>query len=162
MTLMAHDPQGMALRQLETALRLYFEQEDYYSVITLAGASEEIFGELLKEIKLENSENSLDSRKKAASEIHEMLYEEELSERDVAIRANYARNRLKLWSPRDSKTVEFDAEEEAKDMLDRAIDNYYSLTQNLTPAMECFQKMHVSNNAQIRDWYPQDNKGSRP
>ena len=47
-------------------------------------------------------------------------------------------------------------------MLDRAIDNYYSLTQNLTPAMECFQKMHVSNNAQIRDWYPQDNKGSRP
>jgi hypothetical protein len=38
----------MALRQLEIALRLYFEQEDYYSVITLAGASEEMFSELLK------------------------------------------------------------------------------------------------------------------
>ncbi len=43
----AHDVQCMALRQLETALRLYFEREDYYSVITLAGASEDIFGKLL-------------------------------------------------------------------------------------------------------------------
>ncbi len=162
MTLMAHDPQCMALRQLETALRLYFEQEDYYSVITLAGASEEIFGKLLKENKLEKSENSLDSLKKDVPEIHKQLYDGELSERDVAKRANYARNKLKHWSPGDSKTVEFDANEEAKDMLERAIDNYYSLTQNLTRAMECFQKMRVTNNAQIRDWYPQDNKGSCP
>ena len=162
MTLMAHDLQCMALRQLETAIRLYLEQEDYYSVITLAGASEEIFGKLLKENNLGKPESSLDSRKKAVSEVHKKLYDEELSERDVAIRANYARNKLKHWSTGDSKTVEFDAKEEAEDMLDRAIDNYHSLTQNLTPAMECFQKMHVSNNAQIRDWYPQDNKGSCP
>ena len=42
MTSMAHDLDRVALRQLETALCLYFEQQDYYSVITLAGASEEI------------------------------------------------------------------------------------------------------------------------
>lgn len=47
MTLMAHDIHCMALKQLETALRLYFEREDYYSVITLAGAAEEVFGSLL-------------------------------------------------------------------------------------------------------------------
>lgn len=52
MTLMAHDIHCVALRQLETALRLYFEREDYYSVITLAGASEEVFGSfLLKKLK---------------------------------------------------------------------------------------------------------------
>ena len=39
---MAHDVQCIALKQPETALRLFFEWEDYYSVITLAGASEEI------------------------------------------------------------------------------------------------------------------------
>ena len=52
MTLMAHDIHCVALRQLETALRLYFEREDYYSVITLAGASEEVFASfLLKKLK---------------------------------------------------------------------------------------------------------------
>ena len=48
MASMAHDLQCVALRQLETALCLYFEQKDYYSVITLAGASEEMFSELLR------------------------------------------------------------------------------------------------------------------
>ncbi len=47
MTQMAHDIYCIALRQLKTALRLYFEEVDYYSVITLAGASEEVFGSLL-------------------------------------------------------------------------------------------------------------------
>ena len=52
MTQMAHDMHCMAFRQLETALRLYSEREDYYSVITLAGASEEVFGSfLLKKLK---------------------------------------------------------------------------------------------------------------
>ncbi len=39
-----HDIQDAALSQLETALCL-FDKGDYYSVITLAGAAEEIFGE---------------------------------------------------------------------------------------------------------------------
>ena len=47
MTEMAHDVSCCALRQLETALPLYFEGEDYYSVTTLAGAAEEVFGKLL-------------------------------------------------------------------------------------------------------------------
>ena len=48
MTLMNHNMQCVALRQLETALRLYFEREDYYSVITLTYASEGIFDGLLR------------------------------------------------------------------------------------------------------------------
>ena len=59
MTLMAHDVQRMALRQLETALRLYSEREDYYSVTTLAGASEEIFGNLLLEKFVEELKSAL-------------------------------------------------------------------------------------------------------
>lgn len=46
MTRMDHEVRCMALRQLETACLLY-EQQDYYSVITLAGAAEEIFENLL-------------------------------------------------------------------------------------------------------------------
>ena len=52
MTQMDHDIDCIALRQLETALCLYREEKDHYSVITLAGAAEELFGSfLLKKLK---------------------------------------------------------------------------------------------------------------
>ena len=38
-----HDPKVMALMQLETALAVYFQGKDLYSVITLAGAADESF-----------------------------------------------------------------------------------------------------------------------
>ena len=41
--------QDIALRQIETALELFFRQGDLFSVITLAGAAEEILGGLLQE-----------------------------------------------------------------------------------------------------------------
>ena len=144
---MAHDIHCIALRQLETALRLYFEGEDYYSAITLAGASEEVFGRLLKE---ENSENALDSLKKDVSSIYEMLFAKALDEKWTIKRANEARNVLKHWSPGEPKVVEFDAPEEAKDMLDRAIRNYYRLTGNHTSKMQQFLDMHIQDNAHIR------------
>lgn len=39
--------QEIALQQIETALGLYFRGDELFSVITLAGAAEEILGELL-------------------------------------------------------------------------------------------------------------------
>ena len=41
--------QEIALHQIETALELFSRQGDLLSVITLAGAAEEILGELLRE-----------------------------------------------------------------------------------------------------------------
>ena len=155
MTQMAHDMHCMAFRQLETALRLYSEREDYYSVITLAGASEEIFGKLLKE---NNPENALDSLKKAGSAVHEALFDEDLAEKEISERVNWVRNLLKHWSSGQPKVVEFDAPEEAKDMLTRAIDNYDELNGNLTPAMQRFQDMHVKDNAHIRPCPKDDNE----
>ena len=273
MTFMTHDVQKVALGQLETALRLYFEGEDYYSVTTLAGASEEIFEQLLldtlltkleadlrlyfeqedynsvidgsdKEIgkcikelkqlsgKLTNDIKSLknitskfpkepeevwDSNQKLrkartcsnnlkcvwkdiekvsdrlSDELKQVSYKklEELngelrdvfgrykpsshslvdtvveinklpikelgdedldsndktpSESDILNRKNWIRNILKHWLPGQPKEVNFDAQKEAKDMLDLAIGNYYSLTEIITPTMERFQNMHVQDN----------------
>jgi len=56
----------------------------------------------------------------------------------IADRANSARNSLKHIGEMD--IVKFDLETEARDMLYRAIDNYWSLEQKLTPAMERFQR----------------------
>ena len=104
----------------------------------------------------------MDSVTDAAIEIGSVCDGEAPTRRSVISAANWVRNMLKHGLSPGTKAVEFDAKETAKDMLDRAIENYYALTRNLTPAMERFQKMHAKNNAQIRDWYPQDNKGSCP
>ena len=143
----AHDVHDVALRQLETALRLYFEGEDYYSVVTLTGAPEEIFGKLVKE---NERENALESLRKGGAAIHKAHFDEDIPEKEISDRANRVRNFLKHWDPGKPKALEFDAPEEAKDMLDRAVDNYCGLTGSLTPAMQRFQGMHTQQNAHIR------------
>lgn len=140
MTTLTHDSRCIALAQLETALRLYFEWQDYFSVITLAGNAEEIFGKILK---AKGIVNSLEARKKTVAAIHQHLYGEMLSEAVVAERANRAKNAIK-HSIGSSPTVTLDAQEEAKDMLNRAIDNYWLLEEWLTPAMERYQRENQS------------------
>lgn len=130
-----HDRRDMAVRQLETALRLYFEGQDDYSVITLAGAADTILGQVLKSI---GKEPRLESIKTATVQIARVMCKEELSAKWVAERANLARNALKHWDPDQPAVVEFDAREEATDMLDRAVTNYWTLMNQLTPEMEQF------------------------
>jgi len=132
MPIQSFDQKCIALAQLETSLRLYFEGSDYFSVITLAGAAEEIFGKMLS---AKGIENSLESKKRTVSQISQKLFGARVSPRWTADRANKARNVLKhLTSP----TVTFDLKEEARDILDRAISNYCLLEEWLTPAMERF------------------------
>lgn len=127
----------IALEQLESALRLYSEEKAYFAAITLAGAAEEILGKLAKH---QGKENSIESLKKAACMIHEHLYGEKLEPSVIANRANYARNKLKHVNPGVEPIVTLDAEEEAKDMINRAIDNYWLVKEQLSPAMEQFER----------------------
>ena len=249
MTRMDHEVRCMALRQLETACHLY-KQREYYSVITLAGAANEVFEGFLIDKLFEKLEDSLISRsedaisqipeklqqasdklindlkelKKATaqfpkepeevwdnrnkqpkskadklfvkirkdckeiedicsefpsnkfctylrkvlvhnklpfdsfsdsvidirSQLSNPLEEEDPTEVAIRRRANWIRNTLKHWYPGQPQSVEFDVVEEAKDMLDRAINNYYALTSELTDAMQRFQDMYVRDNKQIR------------
>lgn len=91
----------------------------------------------------------MDITKKATYEVSKLLRGEEevTTEKWVADRANNAKNILKHGSSRLSESVEFDAEEEAKDMLQRAIDNYEALTGRLTDNMLRFVRRQRSNNA---------------
>ncbi|MDQ3775935.1 MAG: hypothetical protein M3461_17060 [Pseudomonadota bacterium] len=132
-----YDKKCIALAQIETALRLYFEGQDYFSVVTLAGAAEEILGKLLS---AKGVDNSLDSLKKAVCAIHQKLFGRPLAPKDVRIRANVARNNFKHHDVGSAPTITLDLREEAIDMLQRAIDNYWLLEQWLTPAMEQFQR----------------------
>ncbi len=228
MTETVHNVECIAFTQLEIALRLYCEREDYYSVITLAGASEEIFANLVIEKCMEKVDHALSGssdehgrlklelqepfdkltkhreelkkvtsefptrpeecwkKKDTASNLYKKLLKKlkkiegkceglpngrisdslkqvfsdtkpvldlfvadlikirgamkrpTPAESVVRRRANWTRNLLKHWWPGQPKVVEFDAQEEAKDMLTRAIDNYYYLTGSRTAAMKRF------------------------
>ena len=138
MAIQAHYRSELALAQLETALQLYFENGDRGSIVTLAGAADEVFGKYLERGGRESSYKSLVA---AVTAIQAHLFGQPLEPEEVkaiADRANAARNSLKHIG--DSEIVKFDPEAEAQDMLNRAIDNYWSLEQKLTPAMERFQR----------------------
>lgn len=132
-----YEQKGVALTQLETALRLFSEGQDFFSVITLAGAAEEILGKLLT---ARGGESSLTSLKKAVIAMHHHLYGEPVDERVVVERANRARTVLKHLKADGAPTFALDARQEAIDLLERAIDNYWSLESWLTPAMEEFER----------------------
>lgn len=125
----------IALDQLETALRLWESGEDDLSVITLASAAEEILGKCLK---AEGRSNSLEDMKSAYSKLSMHLFGEQPGPRELAERANHARNALKHYDLGSSPTVTLDAHQEAGDMLNRAIDNYWGLKTSLTPGMRRF------------------------
>ncbi len=162
MTEIAHDVSCCALRQLEMALRLYFEGEDYYSVTTLAGAAEEILGKLLT---AEGKQNAMESDIEDTAKISEALdgvqllpresdtpkeqaqKNQALTEltREIVKYANEPRNSLKHWTLGNPVEIVFNAKKEAEDMLERAIRNYWRLTGLLTPAMQKFDEIHLNS-----------------
>ena len=137
MTVRAYYRTELALSQLETALRLFAEGKEFASVITLAGAADEVFGKFLAAT---GRENSLESLKRSVGEIHMKLYGEATPPKQIADRANRARNSLKHWDNGDPEIIKLDLRVEACDLLYRAIDNYWALETKLSPAMEAFQR----------------------
>ena len=133
----AYDRKCIALTQLETALRIFFEGHDYFSVITLAGAAEEIFGKMLSK---SGKGNSIEELTAGAEAVYRHLFGEEVGAKDFADRANRARNALKHLDVGGEPTFTLDTREEAIDMLNRAIDNYWLLEESLTTAMEKFSR----------------------
>jgi hypothetical protein len=121
-----HSRLEMGRHQLETAVALYFENRDVYSVITLAGAADELFG---KALKFQGQESRVEELSRSVAAIHKRLYGKELDPKKVAERANHARNSLKHWSLDQPVDVEFDLVEESKDMLERGINNFGRCTE---------------------------------
>lgn len=137
MPVKAYYREDLARQHLETALALFAEGKDYGSVVTLAGAADEVFGKLLI---AEGKECSLEAIKRAVAAIHLKLYGEPTPQKQISDRANMAKNCLKHWDVGDPKIVKFDLKQESIDMLSRAIDNYWLLKEDLSPAMEWFQR----------------------
>lgn len=119
-----HNHLSAAQWQLLQALRLYEEGADFYSVITLAGAAEEIFGRLSRKMGLGCS---LDRLKARLPKLSERFIQQELGTREVAKSVNRAKN----WLKHGEEPLSFDARFEADDMLERAIQNYLPIVTSI-------------------------------
>lgn len=124
----------VAIHQLERALRLFLDEADYVCAITLAGASEEIFGKLLEK---SGKEHSLGSFVKACVALGRVAHGEVWPPKIFVKMANEFRDSLKHYTDGESVTV---PKEAAIEILDRAIENYWLLTGDETPLMRRFME----------------------
>ncbi|BFM07738.1 hypothetical protein [Halioxenophilus aromaticivorans] len=106
----------LALHQLEKAISLFFDEEDYICAITLAGAAEDICRGILER---ESKETSVDKLKAWLEEKHPEAPEL----KRFYVHANEIRNSLKHFTDATESSVEID-KEEAVYWLNRAVMNY--------------------------------------
>ncbi len=116
----------LAKVQLEKAIELFLEESDYVCSITLAGASEEILGNLLE-------------RKGEVPELKDFVMQctedSDIEEKHFAASANYFRNHCKHLMCESQVIINGWA---VISMLNRAINNYHNLTGVETELMKKF------------------------
>ena len=138
----------IAVRQIETALDLFFSGSDLFSVITLAGAGEEILG---KYVEAQGEKPAVAKAAEAFKVIFHELFKEprEINEVKWSV-LNNARNEIKHMKVKEGKLdpqdeiVNLDPHDSAVHMLTRAIENYYGLTGLLSENMQRFLKEEYS------------------
>ena len=122
-----------ALSQLETALMLYLDGNDFLSVITLAGAAGNLLGPMVKEM---GGAHSLAGNAKAYAWLVERFHGVAIDERAATTDLNDARDWLKHYKP--GSLMGFDSKVRAQEMLERAVYNALFLTGNETGLMRRF------------------------
>ena len=123
----------IARHQIDTALELFFEKKDILSIITLAGAGEEIIGKLLKRARKSNTmDDIIDIGKKI---MKENWNKKLLSSSGI----NGIRNNLKHadYPNEDELEINFNY---VLLMLARAVWNYNALDHDPSPLMIRFSK----------------------
>ena len=120
----------VATELLNQAIRLYLENGSYFAALHLAGAAEEVLEVYLKG----TSEKSAYQR--TADLIIQLVkidqtYIKDKSEDALYKRLKNPKHSVKHKFGHDDNHVEFDAKLEAKDLIDRAISNYYLLVPRL-------------------------------
>jgi hypothetical protein len=129
----------IAQRQLEVASQLYVESADYLAVVTLAGAAEEILGNLLRRAGQEAMIDRIVEidRKLTGGRVFSV----------VSAEVNGARNALKHARDPNEDTVALEPVE-ANAMLARALVNYNRLAGQLSPTMLLAYKILVTQVSQ--------------
>lgn len=133
MKLRKHD---VAVIQLHRAIELFLHQRDFVCSATLAGAAEEILGQLVRTPPGRMS--SIDHAKVFMKE-----WNPDLSDHDIEVMANTYRNALKHASRKDDIHVVI-TEDDASLLIMRACMNYFFLDRTFTPLITQFCQWYLS------------------
>lgn len=117
---------NVAIELLDSALLHFLDTKSYYSSIHLAGAAEEILGTYVVK---NGGEASFENMKQATIEIIKLLDNAEMPPKgkEVGKMMNLSKNTTKHMNKGECEQVFFDPKEAAKEIIDRAITNYYHL-----------------------------------
>jgi hypothetical protein len=124
-----HRKLDVALANLNTALRLYFETQEYFAVIQLAGAAEEVLG---VHLRMRSLPSAMDEAVDAGVEMARRLGATPAADDTKRMRAvaNRAKNQSKHMNESGDHTIALDPREEARSLLERAVDNFYDLLES--------------------------------
>lgn len=124
-----------ATELLECGLQMFFEGR-YFAALNLAGAADDVFGGY---VIRGGTESAYESLKAGALRIGGYLAKDPehrmeglpATEQGIARVMNYARNRTKHLNSEGDDEILFNPKGEAKDLLRRALTNYYDLLSRL-------------------------------
>ena len=121
--------------QLNRALKLFLNEKDYISALTLAGAAEEILGKMIEK----NGEtNSFKEAIQQSNKLIEKFGGEPVPENKAGPLFNYYRNRLKHYM--DNEPIGFSADYFSAEIIIRAAKNYIKLTNKENELISEFKK----------------------
>lgn len=133
MNIRTYDRLSLAKEQLDTALKLFLDDNNYSSAITLAGAAEEIFGQA---ISLAGDKNALEQSYELMADVHALIQGVNLDKKYYVEKENLARNALKHLQEDKGETITIDLEDAACWMLVRALQNARKLNYNFDRLFE--------------------------
>jgi hypothetical protein len=122
----------VALELLDRAIELYLRGDSYYAALHLGGAAEEVLSVCAREVSV----NSTATLKPAFDQMKDAIValsapaspdEKRKAEKRVYDLMSDAKNTVKHKRGSKDNTVNFDAKEEAYDVIDRAITTYLQL-----------------------------------
>lgn len=127
----------IAEEQLFHAIELYIEGQFLISAITLCGAAEEILGKLVND---QGRDNALEVKVSELCELHEKIYGEMSDPKAYFKIKNEVRNELKH---KGTEELTINVEQEAVNLIRRAIKNYKTLNNKLVPLFHKFEKESI-------------------
>lgn len=143
-----YDKLDVGREQLEVALRLYFEGAQFFAVITLAGAAEELLGAY---VRAKGEATALEELVRGAVCMSSALFGSPSKPKDIVRVANLPRNASKHMDDEADSKVRVQLKQDATNLLSRAVDNYYRLMQHYElPESELvgrFNRYRVSGDA---------------
>jgi len=136
----------VATSQLRLSIALFMEEREYISVITLAGAAEEILGQLAVSA---GSTPALNRRAEGARQLHVALWGHDPGEKVFKKLKNKTRNELKHLS--SGTPLAIDLERECIRMLDRAVENYRLLHKRTATFIVQYERRRETLRQKFRD-----------